>query len=540
LTSIMTSTPPPPDDPNTGNLNAGNPNMGDPNAGDPNLKFPYMSVSRTLVDARDTLRAQIEANEHALRRLGAQRLHLYAQLLDIAGLASDDHTPDAIYPTGARGELEYRSIRAEIATSLKLTEYQVNRDIGLAHSLTTDYQPVWRAYETGSISERHAQVIIDAGSIIGCDPTVDTQTRRSNYIHTVLPEAIRTTPAQLRPIARRIAEQFAHESLDTRHETARVHRRVLISEAEDGMADLYAHLPAVEAYAIKHRLTQMGQRVAHIDRSRTRDEIRTDIFTDLLLTGTPAEHETCAGLSDGLRPEAELGISAGLGLGGVKAQVQIFGSHEMLELTPVSQSQPDVAFRTGHDSSSETDSSADSVAGNEPVAGSRSGADEPRYGRRPRFPAPPELVGYGPIDRRSAQKLAGHAPAWELITTEPTTGTVLTVNRYRPSKHMRRLLGARDVHCRFPGCRVPLARCDLDHTIDAARGGATATDNLSYLCRSHHTLKHHTGWRVTQQPAGVLEWTSPAGRTHVERPPSRVRFSSPDPRDPPDPPDPPW
>ena len=104
------------------------------------------------------------------------------------------------------------------------------------------------------------------------------------------------------------------------------------------------------------------------------------------------------------------------------------------------------------------------------------------------------------------------------------TGEVLTVDRYRPSEQMRRMLRARDRHCRFPGCRVPASRCDIDHTLDAQYGGATATDNLAHLCRGHHTLKHHTGWRVEQRTGGVLEWTSPTGRTRQTGPPGRVRF----------------
>jgi hypothetical protein len=104
-------------------------------------------------------------------------------------------------------------------------------------------------------------------------------------------------------------------------------------------------------------------------------------------------------------------------------------------------------------------------------------------------------------------------------------GTVLAVDRYRPSARMRRYLAARDQHCRFPGCRAPLARCDLDHTVDAALGGATATDNLAHLCRGHHTLKHHGGWRVRQNDDGALEWRSPTGRGYRERPPGRVVFA---------------
>ncbi|WP_292874095.1 HNH endonuclease signature motif containing protein, partial [Microbacterium sp.] len=83
----------------------------------------------------------------------------------------------------------------------------------------------------------------------------------------------------------------------------------------------------------------------------------------------------------------------------------------------------------------------------------------------------------------------------------------------------------RDKHCRFPGCRQPTWRCDIDHTKDAAHGGETRICNLAHLCRRHHILKHHTAWRVRQLADGVLEWTSPTGRIYRDIPTPPVTFT---------------
>ena len=82
----------------------------------------------------------------------------------------------------------------------------------------------------------------------------------------------------------------------------------------------------------------------------------------------------------------------------------------------------------------------------------------------------------------------------------------------------------RDQHCRFPGCRLALWRCDLDHTHDAAEGGPTELSNLAHLCRRHHILKHNTPWTVVQKPGGILEWVSPTGRVYPDVPVSTVMF----------------
>ena len=47
--------------------------------------------------------------------------------------------------------------------------------------------------------------------------------------------------------------------------------------------------------------------------------------------------------------------------------------------------------------------------------------------------------------------------------------------------------------------------------IPYSEGGPTASDNLAPLCRRHHRLKTHGGWRYTQVERGTYLWTSPLG-----------------------------
>ncbi len=84
---------------------------------------------------------------------------------------------------------------------------------------------------------------------------------------------------------------------------------------------------------------------------------------------------------------------------------------------------------------------------------------------------------------------------------------------------------------------MPAVRCEVDHTVDHALGGPTAVANLAHLCQRHHTQKQFTRWKVRQLPGGVLEWTSPTGRTYTDEPlpySPAVRFL-PDDLAPPDP-----
>lgn len=134
---------------------------------------------------------------------------------------------------------------------------------------------------------------------------------------------------------------------------------------------------------------------------------------------------------------------------------------------------------------------------------------------------PGTLDGFGPIDADTARRLTAHAPSFTRLLTHPVTGALLDIDRttYRPPAHLRRWLRVIDGTCRFPGCTRSAAGSDLDHTTDHARGGPTEPGNLAHLCRHHHRLKHHTGWRVRRGPGRVLTWTSPTGYTSTADPP---------------------
>ena len=89
---------------------------------------------------------------------------------------------------------------------------------------------------------------------------------------------------------------------------------------------------------------------------------------------------------------------------------------------------------------------------------------------------------------------------------------------YRPRRGLLEQVVARDVTCRFPTCRQPAWRGDLDHTIPHHRGGRTCRCNLGALCRTHHQIKQLAGWRLNQPRSGIFQWTTPAGRTYISEP----------------------
>ena len=126
---------------------------------------------------------------------------------------------------------------------------------------------------------------------------------------------------------------------------------------------------------------------------------------------------------------------------------------------------------------------------------------------------PANLAGYGPIPASIARELASDG-RWRKFITDPSTGALLEVGRdmYLPPQYLVDYLSARDRTCRFPGCSQPARVCDIDHAISWEEGGETNPSNLGLLCRRHHRMKTHGGWKLESNPDGSCIWKSPDGK----------------------------
>jgi len=133
---------------------------------------------------------------------------------------------------------------------------------------------------------------------------------------------------------------------------------------------------------------------------------------------------------------------------------------------------------------------------------------------------PAVIPGYGPIPAPIAREWAADAVSWRRLVVDPVSGSLLDYGqtRYRPPPGLAQFGRARDRFCRFPGCRRPAERCDLDHRVAFADGGATSSQSIQALCRAHHRLKTFTDWVSRRRPDGAVEWISPTGRRTVVDP----------------------
>ncbi len=406
------------------------------------------------------------ASVRALAELGRSALR-EAQRDGVRGMASD---------------MELRSVAAEAAGLARRTDRRLQADIDHALTVVDDYPTVFAAWEQRRITRDHIEVVVKAGT--GLPDEV-----RGEFEIAAIAVCERDIATRVKPALRALAEQLHERTFTDRHREAAASRCVRVSHGADGMSDLIATLPTVIAAGILDRLTQMGQSVkdarveaagavagpsaegldaagasvdadgagASVDADaapdvRTMDQLRADILSDLVLGGAQVVDPT-------------YGTDRAGGLGAIRARVQVAVTAETL-----------------------------------------TGTDE----------HPAETVGAGLIDAETARQLAGRVSEWDRLFIDPVTRTPVEIDTYRPTAAMKKLLMARDQHCRFPGCRRAAIRCELDHTVDHALGGHTHIFNLAHLCQRHHSMKQFTKWEVRQLGGGVLEWTSPLGRVYRE------------------------
>lgn len=507
------------------------------------MQHPFDAESPHLGHLTDMVSRAVDVDAR-LRAIQAERSALLAEAYALAereGTRSASEpsatltpVPSPKVPRGAavRRDRAHRVVRAELAAALNISEWTVSSDISHAVDAAEHCPALLAAQGRGEVTEKHVRGAVDAGRIIGLraneqigSTLVDTDgvllteeaaqaevaRRYALFDRAVLRHAVSLTPALLVPVAKRIAEKLAGVSFDDRHRITQQDRSVTLTELDDGMCHLTALLTSFEGHAVFDRLTQYAKRlqsddviaaskpasdrrasvgtstpsvmseVAKSALKRPLPEARADSLVSLLLDGDVAA--TAGSLGKKIGPR-------------VTARVQVLVPVSMigrLPATPAGQAGPAVSSNTSD------------------------GWFQP------------ELVGVGPIDTDTVARIAYDTPTWDLVVVADgtdTVGEILTVDGYRVPANIRRHLTARDQRCRFIGCGLPSYRCDIDHTIAAEEGGATASDNLAYLCRGHHIMKHHGGCFPQQSDRGELTWTLPSGRKYKTKPPSKVTFST--------------
>jgi hypothetical protein len=123
-------------------------------------------------------------------------------------------------------------------------------------------------------------------------------------------------------------------------------------------------------------------------------------------------------------------------------------------------------------------------------------ATDPTSGR-------PHYYWTGPASSAAIRRLACDAILLPIFTRGDTAIDVGRATR-TINAAQRRLIIARDNHCRWPGCTMPSRWTQIHHVVHWKNGGPTDRWNLLLLCDHHHHAAHNGRWTIILHAPGRI------------------------------------
>ena len=373
--------------------------------------------------------------------------------------------------------------REDVAAALRLSGSTAQMRIDVARTLINHLPNTCSALAMGEISASHATVIAkETAAAIrdGLSEFAIYQIENSALAHAEF-----HTPGQVANKVRTTIAQLAPQEFEVIVDRARESRRVSCYNEADGMATVVAILPAHDAQTVMKSIEAYILKMNEIDEAKQKNLSKNRINTSHISHTSNKSDES-----------------------------------DESENSRVATSTWSLLSTDNKRADALTAILSDALARN---------VDEVRAHRRPvtvnvtiDLPTllglaenPGQLSGYGAIPASVARELASDA-TWKRFITDPQTGNLLDYGRekYEPPQALVDFLLARDRTCRFPGCRQPTSRSDIDHANSWESGGETKAENLGLLCRRHHRLKTHGRWGLVSNADGSCLWTSPAGKKY--------------------------
>ena len=484
----------------------------------------------------------------------------------LAGGSDNDDNVHLMVPEAAQS-----LAAADIAAALRIAPVTAGIRVREAVHLTEEFTPARQALEHGTLDRGKLRAIIEQVQVLPAD-------HLGPVLHQVLSATTDRCTSEIREIAAQAVITADPDGAADRHQQAAARRDLTITPTVDAMATLKAFLPADGAVKIfqvsdllatstgglpqDHRGIGARRADALIDLA---DRLLTDGHIDLTgylgqplpdpthqrrrphhPTPDPAGHpatdpDTCTPANSTLTGT----VAATADRSAVQTPTEpLICDPASSPVTAPMPTEPVVNEPVVTDLVDAEPVVTDPAAPPgtnpvNPVTGRTNGPVLTRQGRRPHLTVtlsldtlaglndlPAVLAGFGSIPADLARSIAASAGTITAALIDPTTGTITTAGdlTYRPTQALRDQVTALTDTCRFPSCRQPTWRCDLDHRTPfdhrhPDRGGPTNQTNCGGLCRRHHLFKTFAGWGMTVDTHRmIVNRTSPTGHTYTRRP----------------------
>ncbi len=392
-----------------------------------------------------------------------------------------------------------RFLALDVAATLRVGQHTAARRVSEADRLTSALSLTLAGLRSGRLRVPQARTLLEETTRCSEQVAADAERRVWAGLDDVGLRAW-TGPKLVRRVKRAVLEAEAAlepELTAEREAEARRGRRVSVRPEPDGMASLWALLPAEQLRAFTAGMDELVRRQREVDRrsgaDRTADQCRADVLALLPALALHALDGTTPP-ADGSHPAVVVSVhvpmATALGRSDAPGHLDGYGpvsAGTVRRMLPSARLRRVVVEeRTG-----------------EPVqvaSRTTSAAEQARPGQRSGSAARPSPAGAAAV-RRALLVMLQDGPLLVEDVAEP---------QYEPSDPLARLVRTRDGSCTGLGCDRQAAACDLDHREPWPLGPTTAR-NLAPLSRRCHRAKT-LSWSVQRHPDGSSTWTSPTGR----------------------------
>jgi len=393
------------------------------------------------------------------------------------------------------------SEREEIATALRMSGSTAQGRIDVARTLTQYLPGATAALAIGDISPAHANVIArESAQLIrqGVAPEVLKLIEDEAIAHAEF-----HTPAQVANKVRSCIAMFAPEQFEAAAVEEKSTRRVSCYPNANGMATIVAFLPAADAQTIMLAIDRLAHKTNGVAKEKLREFQEKSGYRMRANSNSPfSSQPDFISATNG----TEVHYGADLNTGAVPNFNLTDFSADLMDPMDAHRADAMTAIAALF-----LETNEDQVMNHGRPITVNLTIDLPTLLGLSENPG--QLSGYGAIPATVARELAADGK-WRKFITDPTTGNLLDFGResYLPPQALRDFLLARDKTCRFPGCRRSGVKGEIDHAVPWEEGGETSRSNLGLLCKRHHQLKTHGGWKLESFEDGSCEWTSPLGK----------------------------
>lgn len=257
---------------------------------------PVLAAYLSLLDVN-----QLSGNDRVLVLRAHQRMVRHYQAHTYRDIAA---IRDALEPLDASSDQPGLAAEAEIQAALTWTRRHTEFEAGLAIDLADRYPAVLRALSSGDLDTRQARVLVD--ETLHLDHSA-----ASDVVGEALPDSPNMTTGELRAHVRRLSFAVDPNKAAERFEKAKATRRVEVRPTPQGTAGVLGlDLSPEDAQAISRRIHHLSRATRTADDDRTADQVKADVFVDLLLGQLPDDAKRPAGGSIDLR--VDLTTLAGL------------------------------------------------------------------------------------------------------------------------------------------------------------------------------------------------------------------------------------